>query len=414
MPERSREQDEASALLLDLTQALHGVALPADQVEDQVQAVARAMGQKAELFTLQSFAAAELGTDGGRHVDIRRFDFETHWNLRRMHDLLDLSDAAAKGRIGVAEARRAIPAIVSRPNPYPRWLVVLCYGAYGAAVAARIGGGWIELLVAGAIGLLTGGIHFGALRSHRVDLLKSLLASFCGSLATLTLSLVLPPFALGPAMFGGIVLLVPATVLTIAIHELANEALESGVVRLAYGLLRFLMLAFGMAGALAIWRVLSPMPVSTPPTALPQAVTLAILTIGALALMVCLQGRPRDAPWIVAAVLVAYGTQRLSKLVAGDVGSPFVTAFVLGAVAHLHARLPGHTAATMIVPGLLQIGPGFLGTEAAFHLLEGERGGASGSETFGRVLLVALQLGTGLLVASLVFSRRRLAEARTP
>ena len=63
------------------------------------------------------------------------------------------------------------------------------------------------------------------------------------------LAFVLPPFDYPRALFGGISLLVPAMVITIGVHELANEALESGTVRLVYGLICFALLGAGIVAA---------------------------------------------------------------------------------------------------------------------------------------------------------------------
>jgi uncharacterized membrane protein YjjB (DUF3815 family) len=79
---------------------------------------------------------------------------------------------------------------------------------------------------------------------------------------------------------------------------------------------------------------------------------------------------------------------------------------VLGAAGALHARLPGRVAGTVVIPGLLQLAPGFLGAEAVLNLL----GQHARDETFFDVLLTALQLITGLLVADVIFSPRRSEE----
>ena len=393
--------NEAADLLLDMARALHAVALPANVVERRVRAMAEGLGLSAQILTLQTFVAAELRDNGTRRVEIRRIPFDTHWNLRRMGELAALSLQIAERRISIAGARAALQAITSRPNRYSRPLVLVAYAIYGAAVAARVGGGGLEMLVAALLGLVAGAIHFGTLASITIDLQKSFLAAFVGTLCVFGATKVLPPFDAGRAIFGGITLLVPAMIVTIGLHELASESLESGVARLAYGLLRFLMLAFGIGGALNLAKLIAPWPAHVTAVALPMPVTLLAVAAGGLALVACLQGRPRDIPWIVFAAVLAYGTQEATKLLVGGRGSPFLAAFVVGAVACLQARLPGHFIATVMVPGLLQLAPGFLGTEAAFHLLQGGTG--PGDTNFFDVLMVGLQLTTGLLVASLVF-----------
>ena len=394
-----------TSLLLDLGQALHWAAVPSDLVERRVRAAARGLGAQAQVFVLQGFLIVESGQGERRRVDLRRISFDTHWNLRRLHELVELSASLARGECGVAAGKAELERILHQPIAYARWLIVLAYGVNGGAVAARVGGGVIEMIAGTAIGVLAGLIHFGTIRYQRVDLQKSFLAAFFGSLAAFLLTLVLPPFAVGRAVFGGIALLVPAMVITVATHELANDALESGVVRLAYGLLRFLMLAFGITAAVKIWTLLAQREPLVSATPLPWLLVLAIVAVGGVALVFCLQGRRRDLPWIIGAAVLAFGTQELTKVLFGGRGSPLLAALVLGVAAHLQARLPGHVPATVLVPGLLQLAPGFLGSEAVVNLLGG---GATGAEParFFDVFMVALQLVTGLVLADVLVGRR--------
>ena len=48
----------SAQLLLDLAQALHASALPADIVEERLRAAAAGLGIDAQFFTMQSFVAA--------------------------------------------------------------------------------------------------------------------------------------------------------------------------------------------------------------------------------------------------------------------------------------------------------------------------------------------------------------------
>lgn len=399
----SGRAEETADLLLDLAEALHAVQAPADEIDAIVGAAARRLGVRVDLVLFQSYLGGEIGRRAPRRAFLRRMPFDTSWKLARVRELLALSSSLAEGRIGVSEGRAELSRIVARPNPYGNALVVLAYGVYGAAVAARVGGAWLEVGVGGLVGVVAGLIHYGTIHHPRVDLQQTFIAGFAGSIAALLCMLALPAFDFGRALFGGVTLLVPAMVVTIATHELANDALESGTVRFVYGLLRFVMLAVGIGAAMKLWSLVFALPEPAHATALPIVVVLPLIALGGAALIVCLQARLRDAPWIIGAALLAYGTQELTKVFFGDTGAPLACALVLGAAAYLQARLPGHVPATVLVPGLLQLAPGFLGTESVLHLLQG-RGG--GDWTFFRVLLVALQLVTGLIVASVLFHRR--------
>jgi uncharacterized membrane protein YjjP (DUF1212 family) len=395
------------ALLGELASALHQATLPADVVEERLAAVARRFGMAGEFFTLQSFVAMELHAEGATSVSLGRMSFDTHWNLTRMTALISLSDELADGRLAAAGGRRELRAIAARPNRYPSALVVAAYGVYGLAVAGRVGGGALELLVGAAVGLVAGTIHYGTLRSNTLDLQKSFLAALAGTVCAFLLALVLPPFDQSRALFGGITLLVPAMVVTVGVHELASEAVESGVARLAYGLLRFAMMAAGIDAAMKMVTWLGAWPASVTATPLSHLTTLALVGAGGVALIFCLQGPPRDAVAIVAAALLGYGAQELTKRLFGEEGAPMLSAFVLGAVAYLHARLSGRSTPVMIVPGLLQLAPGFLGTRVILHLLKPGESTVGAADGFLQVFVIALQLGIGLLIADLLFRRRR-------
>jgi uncharacterized membrane protein YjjP (DUF1212 family) len=407
----------ATHLLVDLGAALHWSALPASLVETRVRAVARALGVQADIFVLQGFLCVETEGAPVERVELRRIDFDTHWNLRRVHELYDLCASLVAGERGVTTGREELDRILAEPRRYGKWLVVLGYGIYGLAVAARVGGGAMEALAGGLTGLVAGVIHYATTRYKSVDLQKSFLAALVGALVALALRAVLPPFDVSRALFGGITLLVPAMVLTIATYELANDALESGVARLAYALLRFLMLGFGIAVALRLFPLVAPLPSRVLSSPLPRVATLLLVALGGAALTLCLQGRKRDLPWMAAAALFAFGAQELTKVIVGGHGSPMLSAFLLGVAGNLYARLTGKIPATFVIPGLLQLAPGFLGTEAVFHLLGGSGDASLEQARFFDVFMTALELVTGLMLADVLSGgavRARFRRAPAP
>jgi uncharacterized membrane protein YjjP (DUF1212 family)/uncharacterized membrane protein YjjB (DUF3815 family) len=398
--------EETAAFLLDLAGALHRFAVPSDVVEDLIERAARRLGVHANVMVLQGYLALDVAHVDARRVRLRRVSFDTHWRLNRMADAFYVAKALGDGQMGMAQARVKLDAVLAARPLYGRPLVYLGYTVYGAAVAARVGGRAQEMIAGAIIGLAAGLIHFDTLQYPRVDLQKSAVAGAVGGLLVLVLALIMPGLDLAKALFGGVSLLVPAMVVVIGTHELANEALESGVTRLAYGLLRFVMLGVGIAAALRVWNLFAVVPSQTQDAGLPAPAVLAILVAGGVALVPCLQVPRRDAVFVVVAVLVAHGSMVLSKLTFGEHGAPLACAFMLGAFAQLYGHIRDHFVGTVMVPGLLQIAPGFLGTTAVLHLL----GGAGQSDTnFFSLMLVAMQLVVGLLMAHVVFGRKRVA-----
>lgn len=405
--ESAVDEEAASAFLLDLAKALHLAYQPSLLVEERVRRAAKAWGLDVEVFTLQSLAMTEVASPRRSHVVFARLPFNPHWNLARASALLRLADAIPEGRLRLPEARAELDRIERSRSPYPEWLVFAAYGVYGAAVAARVGGAWLELLVAFFVGFVAGAIHFGTMYSQRVDLQKSFLAAFLGSLVALGFTFLLPPFNAVRALFGGATLLVPAMVVTLGSLEVALESVEAGLARLMYGLLRFLMLGVGIAAAGTLWSFFWQLPPHAAPHALPPLVTFLLVAVGGLALSVCMTGRPRDVGWIVGGVLLAYETQVVTKAFLGDRGSPLVAAFVLGVAGLLYGRGKDRMPMTVIMPGMLQLAPGFIGTQVIVELLGVE--GVSNARLF-NVLLVALQLVLGLIFATVVVPPRVAVE----
>jgi uncharacterized membrane protein YjjP (DUF1212 family) len=397
---------EIAELLGDVAAGLHGVSMPSDVVAEELRAIGDRQGVPVQSLILQSRLELQVGRGPGSEVVLRSIDFDTSWNLRRLSDLQGVVARLRGAKKATSEdlgaARREIAQIVARPSAFSTWAVVLAYGAYAAAVTARIGGSWREVAAGIIVGLVAGAVHYGSTRSRGLDLVQSFTGALCGTLAAFLLRLVLPPFDQARAVFGGMSLLVPAMVLTIGTSEMVHDALESGALRVGYALLRFLMMGFGVAAAMKLYLLFGPIPASVTAVPLATPIMMTLVAMGGVALTVCLQGRWADTPWLVAGVLTAFGSHELTKLIFPPDGSPFLAAFLLGAVAIAQYRLGGRLPAIVIIPGFLQIAPGFLGTESVLALLR--PGSHPGTDTFFHVVLLALQLVTGLLVAEGVFS----------
>ena len=399
---------ELADVLGDVAAGLHGVSMPTDIVEEEIRAIGDGQGVPVESLFLQSRLELQVGKRPDNELVLRTIDADTGWNLRRLTELQGVvsrlrATGVASNEV-LVNARREIAEIVKRPPAFSALPVALGYGVYGAAVSARVGGGWREVVVGVVVGLVAGLVHFGSTHSRQLDLLQSFTGALAWNAGGVPDAAGDAAFDEARAVFGGMSLLVPAMVLTIGTREIVHEALESGVLRLAYGVLRFVMIGFGVAGAIGLFGMFAPPPPSVAAVPLPMPIVVALVALGGVALTVCLQGWWRDTPWMVAGVLVAFGTHTLTKLILPPDGSAFLATFLLGGVAIVQHRMGGRLPAVLIIPGFLQIAPGFLGSETVLALL---RPGAHASvDTAFHVVLLALQLVTGLLLAEVVFGWR--------
>jgi uncharacterized membrane protein YjjB (DUF3815 family) len=105
------------------------------------------------------------------------------------------------------------------------------------------------------------------------------------------------------------------------------------------------------------------------------------------------------------AALFAYGVQELTKVLFGGRGSPLLSAFLVGVAANLYARFSGKVPATFVIPGLLQLAPGFIGSQAIFKLIAGHPSAGAEEVRLFDVFVLALQLVTGLFIADMISGR---------
>lgn len=402
------ESELVREFLSDLAAALHVLYLPSDVVASRVAAAARGLGRVIDVFVLQSAVFLQSARGGGAYFAATKFS--PRYDLDRLHRVERLSENVADGHLSLHDARAELDRILAAPPRYPKPIAVLGCVLYGAAVAARIGGGPVEIFVAALVGLLTGAILFGTTGEPELDLQKGFFGALAGTLAAFLLGLVLPPFDTGRAVFGGIALLAPAMTVTLAAYELASEkAAEAGVVRLVYGLLRFVMLGAGALAAVHLWKPFGPAPAPVEAVPLPFPAVAVAVAIGGVGLAACLRARRSEVPWIIGAVLLAWGVQSATQLAVGGRGSPFLAAFAVAIVGSLYGRLPHKVPATILFPAVLQLVPGFLGSQAVVGALRPD--GVATQATLFDVQLQIVQLGLGL-IAGAVAARRFRARSR--
>jgi uncharacterized membrane protein YjjB (DUF3815 family) len=193
--------------------------------------------------------------------------------------------------------------------------------------------------------------------------------------------------------------------------ELSTRHLSSGTARLAGALVTFLGLGFGVAlgvqlgagiGAVAVtmgwqWRPSNP--------ALPAWSEWVGLLIAPLCFTVLLRARRQDAPWIVAASVLAYATTRLTGRVVDESLAAFLGAFVVSAAATVVARLRATSSQVMTVPGLLILVPGSIGLRSMTSFSANQV--VTGVETAFQVSVIAISLAAGLLAGRAVTSHLR-------
>ncbi|AKF10323.1 threonine/serine ThrE exporter family protein [Sandaracinus amylolyticus] len=401
--------DPSLAFSLRLARALLGCGMPAQRVEESLYRLAESLGFDIDAFctpTALIVTMSKEGATGPHDVRTRVVRVEPgQTDLERLSALHDLVGRVERREITPGDGARRIEAILARR---PRWndtSIALAFGLVSMAASILLGGGGLDLPIAGALGVLVGVLDA---IGHRVPAVQRLLPALAASSVSFLASMLAwqgVPVRPSVVLLASIVVLLPGLTVTTATLELATANLVSGTARLMGGAVTFLQLGFGVALGLEIAKMLPHIPAPPPPDALPAWAVLVAPLGSALGFTVLLRAKPADGVWVLFAVVLALaGSQLGGRLMGAELGA-FVGALVVASASHVFARWRDRPVNLMLVPGILFLVPGSIGFLSIRSLLEHDVEGAV--STAFRMSIVAMALAAGILVATAAVPPRK-------
>ena len=395
------------AFVMELGSALHRFGTPAHRLEGAMGAVAGQLSLEAQVLSTPTSVMAGFGPLEQQRTILVRVD-PGEVNLEKLSDLDRVADEVGRGQLDVTEGVQRVRGISARPGRYPAPLRVLAFGLLSASVAVFFNGGWYEVATAGPIGLVIGLLSLGFRRNPAGGRVFELVAAFAAAAMAHGAVALGFPVSLRIAILAGLIVLLPGLTLTVAMTELATRNLVSGTARLTAAAMTFLEITFGVALAEILMLRLfdSTGPVAAAAAApLPTWTEPIALAVFVPAIMVEFAAHPRHLAVIAMACAASFYSARLgTDLLTPELGAA-IGGFVLGAGSNAYARLTNRTAMVALVPGLLLLVPGSMGLRSLSSMLE--RDVVSGIDTAFAMMLVAVSLVAGLLMANASVSPRR-------
>jgi uncharacterized membrane protein YjjP (DUF1212 family) len=405
---RGSEPDPAAvSFVLELGRALHRAGYAAQRLEDSLGAVSDRLGlPNHQFFSTPTSILASFGPLGLQRTSMLRVE-PGEVNLGRLAALEQVALDVAQGRTLPAEGTAAIIRITTAPPPYGPGLTTLASGVVSGAATQFLGGGAREIVVATVLGLGLG--ILGQLISGRPRLVRVFepVAAFLVSAGAMGLARAAGPVSVLLATLGGLIVLLPGLTLTVAMSELATRNLASGTARLSGAFMTFLAIAFGVAlGNRLGAAVFGTLPAATSTSMPGWSPWLAMLAAG-LGFVVVLRAEARDAPWIVAIGALGVLGGRAGAATLGVELGTFAGALAVGLASTAYERLTRRPAEVVSVPGILLLVPGSVGFRGLTSLLE--RQAVVGVETIFGMIITAVALVAGLLLAAAIAPEKRLS-----
>ena len=389
--------ERAARFLTKLARALHTYGMPSHRLEVALAQVSERMGMESQFLVTPTGIHASVGPPGASQTRLLRLE-PGRINLEKQSQLHHLIGDVCAKRVTLEQAVETLESLTVRSPGPGRPATVAAFGLASATAAVFFDGGRNEVVTAAVIGLVIGSLVQAAALSRRFTMVMPAVAGLSAVLITAALQTALGPMVPFIPTVAGLIILIPALNLTIAVNELAHGHLLSGTARFGGVLMTFLQLGFGVAlgNKMAAWFAAGAL---EQPDSLPLWVLPFTLLVSALAMTVLFKARSRDLPFIALAATVSFATSRLASLALGPELGVLLGAWLLGVAGHLLGRWRNEPSAMAIIPGMLLLLPGGLGFRSLSSLLVADV--VTGIQSGVTMLLIALSLVTGLMLASI-------------
>ncbi|MEO9079698.1 MAG: threonine/serine exporter family protein [Rhodanobacter sp.] len=403
------------AFLLELARRLHQYGTTAPRLEIAIAGVARRMGLAADVWSsptaiIISFADMAQGEDGvAQSTQVMRLS-PGDVNLARLCEADQIADQVITGDVDLREGFHRLRALGRPDTRREQAAVIASYGLSAACVVALfLHSAWLDLLTAGIIGLVIGGITVLAATRPKLAIASEAVSAMVATTLAIVVSAFVAPLAIKAVVLGSLIVLIPGMSLTTAVRELSSQHLVSGVARMGGAVTTLLKLTFGTVAATQLCAAVGIVARDYTLPPLPSWLDMPFLVIGAFGFAILFRAARRDWLAVMGAVIVGYLVTRWGGKISGTIpGAPFgvfLGGFALSALANLYARVARRPGAVIREPGIILLVPGSVGFRSMSFLLD--RDTELGIDTGILLLTLLVSLVAGLIFGELLVSPRR-------
>ncbi|WP_449427648.1 threonine/serine ThrE exporter family protein [Rhodanobacter umsongensis] len=403
------------AFLLELARRLHQYGTSAPRLEMAIGSAAQRMGLAADVWSsptaiIISFADLAQGEEGvAQSTQVMRLA-PGEVNLARLCEADEIADRAIAGELDLREGFHRLRAL-GRPDTRREKIgLIASYGLSAGSIAALfLHSSWVDVAVAGVIGLIIGGITLLAGSRPRLAVASDAICALVATAVTIVVSAFVVPLAIKSVVLASLIVLIPGMSLTTAVREISSQHLVSGMARMGGAMSTLLKLTFGTIAATQLCAALGIHAHDFALPALPAWTDYPALLVAAVAFAILFRAARRDWPAVIVAVIVGYLATRWGGEISGSLPAApfgvFLGGLLLGAFANIYARFAQRPGAVIREPGILLLVPGSVGFRSMSFLLE--RDTSLGMDTGLLLLTLLVALVGGLMFGDLLVSPRR-------
>lgn len=387
----------------------------AARLEGAVHSTARALGVTCEIWSAPTGLLLSLGDaedlSQPQHTRVLRLDPHEP-DLSDLVTLDEIADRVVARTLGIMEAMQQLRALDRQPGRRELSWLVLAFGLAAAAVAGLFRTSWIDISVAGALGLLIGGIAVASRTRPHLAAAAEAVAALVATVLAAGFAHFVAPLSVQTVVIAALIVMMPGLSLTTAVSELASQQLVTGTTRFAGALVSLFKLTFGsIAGAQVVAALGWTPKAAALPAALPAGVEIIATVAAAFSFAILFRAQRRDVLLVMASAVAGYVLTRAAGIWLGPdqgvgfAGGVFFSSLVMAALSNVYGRVAGRPGTLVRVPGIMLMVPGSVGFRGLASLMQ--RDYALGVDTGVAVLSALVALMAGLLFGSLLVPPRR-------
>jgi len=389
--------------LLDFAYALHQCGTPSDQLENYMSLISKHLKLNGQFFSTPTYLMVSFHTQDDEFNHIKRVE-PRDYDLSRSQNINRIGKNILKDKIDEYEGIEQIKDIMSsNHNLYHPALKVLAYCFLSFSIAFITDGTFINIAMAGFIGLFVGLIDLACMRFEQKNLFL-ILASFTVGLLSYVLHIFVPDLDPRLLILSGTIVLVPGFTLTLAISELANTHLASGTARLMSALVTLLKILFGIVFATKIVEYFSDINISSHHTYYSNLTKLLPLLIFSIGKSIFLNINKSDFKWVFLSSCCAFYVTRFGVESLGEEAGVFLGSLVTSLIAYQWANIYKRSPQVFLIPGIFLLVPGKMAYTSVSYFYE--KNIISGINTGFNVFVISISIVIGLLVGNTLINTK--------
>ncbi len=406
--------DERAQFITDFARRLHLAGVSAARLEGAVRMTAHAIGVECEIWSSPTgilLSMAEAGDPRSiQHTRVLRLD-PAEPNLSDLVTLDAVAEDVIAQRVGIGEASRRLTQLDQPPGRAQLAWTVMAFGLASAAVAGLLRTSWLDIAVAGGLGLIIGSIAVEARTRPHLSAASEAIAAIVATVLAAAFAHFIAPLSIQTVVISALIVLMPGLSLTTAVAELASKQLVTGTTRFAGAMVVLFKLTFGSVAGAQIVSALGWVPRTAQAVQLPAAIEVVATLAAAFSFAILFRASRRDVPLVVGSAVLGYVLTRVGSAWFAQTegvafaGAVFFSSLVMAALANVYGRVAGRPGTIVRLPAIMLLVPGSVGFRGLASLME--RDYTLGLETGVAVLSALVALMAGLLFGSVLVPPRR-------